>query len=254
MSLLSLDRHTLAYDHVVGSDVCVIFCAGFNSNRFGNKARALMIMCQEVGWEYICFDYSGHGESGGDFGDGSISVWLDDTLAIVDEVTMNKKVILVGSSMGGWLALLAALARPEKVCGLMLIACAADMTRFYPTRLKDIDPQKDAKSRTFYSVPNEYDDQQPYRVYENMILDGERWCLLDKDIQLSVPVRLIHGMQDDVVEWQRSQAVVEKLISENVVLHLVKGGDHRLSTDEDLRILRHFLLQLAEQIGPALLS
>lgn len=189
------------------------------------------------------FDYSGHGESGGDFADGCISNWLSDTLSIIDQVA-DTDVILVGSSMGGWIALLAALQRPERVRGLLLIACAADMTTEYAKRLDGVPPQLDEKRRTFYRVENEFDDQQPYSIYQNLIDDGASHLLLDGPIELDIPIRLVHGIKDDVVEWQRSAQVMACLRSQQVSLLTVESGDHRLSRQQDLESLCSVLLDL----------
>ena len=199
----------------------------------GNKASALRAFCLEHKLAFIRFDYSGHGGSGGEFGDGCISTWLADTLAIIDQLTTDE-VVIVGSSMGAWIALLASLARPNKVKGLLLLACAADMTRYYPKRLKGLSAKVDSKSRVFYSVPNQYDDQKPYSIYKHLIDDGELHYLTDGPIELDVPVRLIHGLDDEVVEWQRSKRVLDCLSSSDASLLTIDDGDHRLSTPSDL--------------------
>lgn len=244
---LHLGRYEIAYEFIQGDGPCVIFCPGFNSTMQGNKATEIRAFCLEQGLAFIRFDYRGHGESGGDFSDGCISNWLADTLAIIDKVATND-VILIGSSMGGWIALLAALHRPARVRGLLLIACAADMTKHYPKRLESLPAQLDAKSRVFYSVANEYDDQQPYSIYQNFIDDGLEHCLLDGAIDLHIPVRLIHGMKDNVVEWQRSEQVMACLSSQQVSLLVLKAGDHRLSSKEDLSAIRFLLLDLLSSV------
>lgn len=233
-------HYQLDYVAIEGQGPCVVFCGGFNSNKQGNKALALEAFCMEKGQAFIRFDYSGHGQSGGDFNAGNISQWLSDTLAIVDHAAKGN-VVLVGSSMGGWIALLAAQLRPTKVSGLLLIACAADMTKHYLQRINGLAPQNDSAGRAYYRVPNDDDDQQPYTIYQHMMVDGAKHTLLDRTIELTMPIRLIHGMQDTVVPWQRSQVIVQKLRSDNVSLHLVKAGDHRLSSDEDLALIAYLL-------------
>jgi pimeloyl-ACP methyl ester carboxylesterase len=237
---LPIDKHCLAYKKQPGDGPSVIFCPGFKSTMDGNKALALEEFCHDHGHEFIRFDYSGHGKSGGDFARGTISQWVQDTLAIIDQLAVHK-VVLVGSSMGGWIALLAALARPEKVCGLLLIACAADMTEFYPAKLSHLLPHTDDHGRAFYSVPNGFDDGQPYNIYQSMIDDGKQHCLLNSPINLLIPISLIHGVQDDVVPWQRSKKVAENLLSKQVVLKYQDKGDHRLSTEEDLQLIIQLL-------------
>jgi pimeloyl-ACP methyl ester carboxylesterase len=243
MTKLQLDDYELAYEAISGSGPCIVFCAGFNSTMQGNKARYIKAFCLQQGLPFVRFDYSGHGQSGGDFADGCISKWLADTLAVIDSLTIGQ-VIIVGSSMGAWIALLAALQRPERVTGLLLIACAADMTKTYQKRLKGLSAKKDEKSRVYYSVLNQYDDQQPYRIYQNLIDDGTAHFLLDQPINLDIDVRLIHGIQDEVVEWQRSEKVVKRLLSKRVSLLRVNSGDHRLSRPEDLDRIRNLLLEL----------
>lgn len=240
----SLGPRTIAYDHIKGASPCVIFCAGFNSNRQGNKALALQAFCIEQGLEFIRFDYTAHGDSGGDFAECSIATWLEDTLAIIDKVAESSQLVLVGSSMGGWLALCASMARQQKVVGLLLIACAADMTKYYPQRLAGLSIQKDEQGREYYAVPNEYDDQQPYRVYQHLIDHSAVHYVLDQDIELTIPVRLVHGVDDDVVPWQRSVQVLEKLCSNDATLQLIQRGDHRLSTEQNLAVIKQSLITL----------
>lgn len=240
---LQMDGYQLAYEATSGGGPCVIFCPGFNSTMRGNKASDLKAFCLEQGLSFVRFDYSGHGESGGDFADACITQWLADTVAIIDQITTGD-VILVGSSMGAWIALLAALKRHMRVTGLLLIACAADMTKAYTKRLEGLPLEVDDKSRAYYSVANQYDDQQPYSIYQKMIDDGASHFLLDGPIDLDIPIRLIHGLEDNVVEVQRSARVAELLTSNQVSLLNVESGDHRLSRSEDLSRIRSLLLEL----------
>jgi len=237
---LTRDDYVIAYSAITGKAPCVIFCGGFNSNMQGTKALALEKHCLSKKQAFIRFDYQGHGQSGGDFADGCISMWLADTLAIIDQLT-DTDVILIGSSMGGWLALLAALHRKDRVKGLLLLACAADMTKFYPERVANLATEQDKLGRTFYHVANEYDNQEPYKVYQQLIDDGQQHFLLHDTIELNIPIHLIHGQKDDVVPWQRSQQVLERLSSSDASLHLVKHGDHRLSSQADLALLKSLL-------------
>jgi pimeloyl-ACP methyl ester carboxylesterase len=245
---LQLDGRELAYEVTAvkgppGENPTIVFCPGFNSTMQGNKARDLNLFCLAQDWTFVRFDYSGHGDSGGDFADGSISKWLADTLAIIDKVTVGE-VVIVGSSMGGWIALLAALQRPKRVKGLLLIACAADMTKTYRQRLQGLPTQVDGKLRIYYSVENQYDDQQNYRLYQALIDDGASHYLLDAPIQLDIPVRLVHGLKDDVIEWQRSAQVMTCLLSTEVSLLKIESADHRLSSATDLLQIRSQLSAL----------
>jgi pimeloyl-ACP methyl ester carboxylesterase len=240
---LQMDGYQLAYEATSGRGPCVVFCPGFNSTMQGNKANDLNAFCLEQGLSFVRFDYSGHGESGGNFADACITQWLADTVAIIDQIATGK-VILVGSSMGAWIALLAALKRPKRVTGLLLVACAADMTKAYARRFEGLRLDVDDKSQAYYSVPNEYDDRQPYLIYQKMIDDGVSHFLLDGPIDLDIPVRLIHGLEDNVVEWQRSAQVAGLLMSDQVSLLKVEFGDHRLSRPADLRHIRSLLSEL----------
>ncbi len=251
--ILTRTSYPLAYDHVLpdvtgidGDSPCVVFCPGFNSTKQGAKALAIETLCRQNNIEFIRFDYGGHGESGGDFAQGSISAWLNDTLDVIERLPKSRQVMLVGSSMGGWIALLAAIAKPNIVGGLLLIACAADMTRYYPSRLKGLPTLSDERGRNYFSVPNEYGDQLPYRVYQHLIDDGGAHYLLDQPIDLTIPVRLIHGVDDDVVEWQRSERVLAQLTSKDATLQLIKNGDHRLSNP---RHIAHIQTALSDLIN-----
>ena len=148
--------------------------------------------------------------------------------------------------MGGWIALLAALQRPNRVKGLLLIACAADMTKYYQKRLDGVPTQTDESGRIFYRVANQYDDQQPYSIYQHLIDDGESYFVLNKPIDLNIPVRLIHGLEDDVIEWQRSSQVMACLSSEKTSLLTIESGDHRLSREEDIDAICELLLDLRQ--------
>lgn len=244
-TLLNQD-YRIAYHFSEGRFPCVIFCGGFHSNMQGTKALALERYCKAKGRAFIRFDYFAHGDSEGDFVDGRISTWLSDTLAVIDHIAKDDS-ILVGSSMGGWLALLAALQRPANVKALVLLACAVDMTQYYPQRVESLKQEIDEQGRTFYSVSNAYDDKEPYKIYDHFINDGKQHFLLDdqsKTIELDMPIHLIHGKLDDVIPWQRSQQVYDLLSPKNKSihhLHLVEHGSHRLSRQEDIELLTSIL-------------
>ena len=221
----------LCFDRHDGEGVCLIFCGGFNSNRQGNKALAFEALAKGLGIEYVRFDYRAHGETHGDFADCTITEWADNVIEVIDEIAQNKIVVLIGSSMGGWLSLIAARRRPDRVKALLLIACAADMTKFYPDRIGGLPSLSDHQGRLYFEVPNEYDDQQAYRIYQAMIDSGQMHYLLDSEIDFIGPVKLIHGTDDEVIPWQRSESVLRLITSKQASLTLIKGGDHRLSTE-----------------------
>lgn len=232
----SEDGHRIAYRRSLGSDPGVLFCAGFHSDMEGEKALTLEAWCRDTGRQFTRFDYFGHGESSGDIEKGRIGRWAADTLRVLDEVTNGPQVI-VGSSMGGWMMLLAALARPERVAALVGIASAPDFSRAMAERLRDMGAWDHLQRDGYFDMPSHYQGEQYYRIEQGFLEEAEAHCLLDDSIAVDVPVRLLHGQADADVPWQRSIALAEKLQSTGVEITLVKDGDHRLSRREDLRRL-----------------
>lgn len=236
------DGVALAYRRVAGRGPGVVFLGGFNSDMTGSKAGALAEWCAAEGRAFLRFDYSGHGASGGRFVDGSIGMWLEDALRCFDALTEGPQV-LVGSSMGGWLALLLALRRPGRVRGLVGVAAAPDFTaRVLEALLPDV---KAVLER--YGVwlrPSQYGE--PYPITRHLLEEGAQHLLLRAPIPLRIPVRLLHGQRDADVPWQLALGIAEKLESEDVQVRLVKDGDHRLSTPRDLALLRATVLELLD--------
>jgi pimeloyl-ACP methyl ester carboxylesterase len=208
----------------------------------GTKALFLDEYCRRNGRAFVRFDYFAHGQSSGDFADGTISRWRDDAVAVIDSLTEGPQ-ILIGSSMGGWIMVLAALARPERVAALVGIAAAPDFTTdLLPHRLTD------AQRRELYEagqivLPSDY-DPAGYLYTRALVEDGDRNLVLRGPIALSCPTRLLHGMADEPVPWQQSLRLAERLSSSDVTLTLIKDGDHRLSRDEDLARLARVLDEL----------
>lgn len=222
-----------------------VWLSGFKSDMSGGKAMALEAWAKAQGGGALLFDYSGHGQSGGRFEDGTISAWREDALAAIDAQTTGP-LVLVGSSMGGWMALLAALARPERVKGLVLIAPAPDFTEklmwpeFTPAQ------QAEIMDEGFTLRPSGYGD--PYPITRALIEDGRQWSLLDKDIPFAGPVRILQGMQDADVPWGHALALTTALTADDLVLTLIKDGDHRLSRDEDIARLLAVCGEVAERV------
>ncbi len=233
----SLDRGDgvqLAYRRIAGRTPGVVFLGGFNSDMTGSKAEDLAAFCAEQGRAFLRFDYSGHGASGGEFAQGTIGRWLEDATLLLDRLSAGP-VVLVGSSMGGWIALLLALRRPQRVAGLVGIAAAPDFT----TRIEAaLSPEARAEmERTgVWLRPSQYG--APYPIARALLEDGRHHLLLDKPIPLEIPVRLLHGQQDPDVPWQHSLTIAERIAGSDVQVRLVKDGDHRLSTPRDLALLR----------------
>ncbi len=233
----------LAYRLVSGKDSLptVIFCGGFRSDMEGTKAAFLHDACADRGQSYIRFDYRGHGASGGDFKDGTIGLWLEDTLAIIDNLTSGK-IILVGSSMGGWISLRAGILRKDHVVGLVGLAAAPDFTREIRDMMSEKQKKEIDETGVCY-VPNDYSD--PYAITLKLLEEGENHILLDGEIPIDCPVRLIQGMKDTDVAWQTAHRVFNALRTTDKKVYLREGGDHRLSTPDDLALLDRLILELS---------
>jgi pimeloyl-ACP methyl ester carboxylesterase len=238
------DGATIGYRTVSGAAPGIVFLPGFRSDMNGTKALFLEHYCRRRERAYVRFDYFAHGQSSGDFAQGTIGRWADDAIAVIDSLTAGPQ-ILVGSSMGGWIMLLAALARRERIAALIGIAAAPDVTaELLPQRLSAA--QREALNREGRVVlPSEY-DPAGYLYTKALIEDGNRHLLLDRPIPLDVPVRLLHGLADASVPWRLSRKLAERLTSADVALTLVKGGDHRLSSPADLTRLAQTLDALIE--------
>ena len=246
------DGHTIAYRAAPGKRPGVVFVGGFSSDMSGTKATALDGFCRADGRAYARFDYLGHGASSGAFVDGTIGRWAADTIAVIDAATEGPQV-LVGSSMGGWLMVLAALARPERVCGLVGVAAAPDFTEDLWREAFD-DAQREALMRDgVVEQPSDHGDD-PTPITRALIEDGREHLLMGAPIPLSCPVRLIHGMADADVPWRTSLALAEKLASDDVEVTLIKDGGHRLSDPAALARLWRAVAEvcrLASQPPPA---
>ncbi len=234
-------RPRLAYRSQPGRGPTVVFLPGFNSDMTGDKAGHLAAWCAAHGQAYLRFDYSGHGASGGAFSDGTIGLWRDDALAVIDALTSGR-LLLVGSSMGGWIALLAALARPARMAGLIGIAAAPDFTE--ALIWNSLPPAAKAAflADGGMDVPSLYGP--PVRITRGLIEDGRTHLLLDSPIPLECPVRLLHGQQDMDVPWERSLTLAERLAGSDVRTILIKDAGHRLSRPRDLRVLDDVLGEL----------
>lgn len=245
MHLARQDGARLAYHHSPGNTPGILFCPGFNSNMQGGKALALEAWCRGENIQFTRFDYFGHGESEGVFEEGTIGRWRDDTVAILDEITSGPQLI-VGSSMGGWIMLLAALSRPNRVAGLVGVAAAPDFTRRMREQRLDEKQQRQLQGTGYCDMPNDYDE--PYRISRQLLEEGDDHLLLDGYIDIDVPVRLIHGQGDEDVPWEISLTIARQLRINDVEVQLVKGGDHRLSGESDLQRLVATVSHLRDQL------
>lgn len=238
------DGATIAYRRLDGKKPGIVFLGGFRSDMTGTKAAALEAACREEGRAFVRFDYFGHGESSGDFLDGTIGRWRDDAIAVIDSLTEGRQ-ILIGSSMGGWIMLLAALARPQRVAGILGIAAAPDFTEDLMWARYDMATRTTLAEKGVLYEPTEYDGA-PYPVTYQLIEEGRRHLLLRRPIAIHCPIRLLHGRRDADVPWMTTARIAEKVLSEDIKVLLVKDGDHRLSRDEDLTRLWTIAQELCE--------
>ncbi|NKD55290.1 MULTISPECIES: alpha/beta fold hydrolase [unclassified Haematospirillum] len=223
----------------------VVFLHGLMSDMEGDKALYMEQRCRMQGRAFIRFDQMGHGASSGRFDEGTIGAWVEDTLAVLDTLTEGPQ-ILVGSSMGGWLMLLAARARPQRVAGLVGIAAAPDFTEdivlpgLSPTQRQDVE----TRGRT--EIPCPY-LEQPYVFTKAFFEDGRQNLVLRTPLPFDGPVCLLHGQQDDSVPWETSVRLAEHLHSASVECILIKSAEHRLSRPQDLACLGRALDSVLEQ-------
>lgn len=228
----------IAYRRRRGTAPGIVWLGGFRSDMLATKADALDAWAREKGRAFVRFDYSGHGESDGRFEDGTISRWLEDALAILAATTEGPQ-ILVGSSMGGWLALLAArqlATAGTPLAGLVLVAPAVDFTERLMWDGFDAAQRRAIEEEGVYLRPSEY-APEPVPITRALIEDGRRHLMLDGAIRTGAPVHILQGMQDRDVPWRHAMTLVEHLAVDPVVVTLIKQGDHRLSRHEDIERL-----------------
>jgi pimeloyl-ACP methyl ester carboxylesterase len=216
----------------------LFWLGGFNSDMKGTKALALDTWAAEHGRACVRFDYSGHGESGGQFVDGTISRWLEDSIAVFEHFCRGPQVV-IGSSMGGWMALLLAreLVRRQKnemLAGLVLIAPAPDFTEELMWKAFSPEIRAEIESKGVWMRPSEYGDGSPYPITRALIEDGRHHLLLGSSIEVGCPVRILQGAQDPDVPWQHAFRLVHRLPADDVVLTMIQDGDHRLSRPQDI--------------------
>jgi pimeloyl-ACP methyl ester carboxylesterase len=241
------DGTRIAYHRCQGKAPCVVFLPGFRSDMAGDKATTLESFCAGRGQAFLRFDYTGHGASSGDFTDGTIGRWTSDAVETIEELT-SESLVLVGSSMGGWIMLLAALALKPRISGLVGIAAAPDFTEeLIWAGLDEAGRAKLAADGVIYQ-PSEY-DPVPTPITMKLIEEGRKHLLLGGPIALHCPVRLIHGKKDPDVPWQTAQRITDALTSADVETILVEDGDHRLSEPHDLERMTKVLAALLDQLA-----
>lgn len=225
------DGARIAWRRVDGAGPTVVWLGGFRSDMAGTKAQALADWALATGRAYVRFDYFGHGESSGDFAEGTITRWREDALAVLTELARDE-VVLVGSSMGGWISCLAAPAMGERLKALVLIAPAPDFTE------KLMAPEMTAADRAemaetgVWLRPSDYGD--PYPITRELLEDGARWSILPGPVNVEAPVRILQGGADPDVPWRHALELAQAMRSQDVVFTLIKDGDHRLSRPQDI--------------------
>ncbi len=227
------DGETLAFKRVEGAGPTVVWIGGFRSDMEGTKALALDAAARERGWSYIRYDHFAHGRSSGDWRQATIGRWREDAIALID--CLEGPVIQVGSSMGGWVALLAALARAERMAGLVLVNPAQDFTeRLMWPSLADHVRQAILRDGEATIVEEGLGE---YILTRTMFEEARNWLLLDGPIPIPAPVHVLQGRADETVPWSHAVSLAERLTGGDVRLDLIEGGDHRLSTPRDLERL-----------------
>ncbi|MBV9860617.1 MAG: alpha/beta hydrolase [Alphaproteobacteria bacterium] len=238
-NLARLDGATIAYHRLPGRLPGIVFLGGFRSDMTGTKPLFLEEYCRENGRAFLRFDYFGHGQSSGEFVAGTIGRWAEDAIAAIDSLTQGSQ-ILVGSSMGGWIMVLAALARPQRIAGLVGIAAAPDFTEDLVWPRLDQAQRRQCEAMGQVVLPSDY-EPAGYCYSRALFEDGRRHLVMRDRIPLDCPVRLLHGMRDEAVPWQTSLHLAERLTGGDVWVTLVKDGDHRLSREQDLARLAQTL-------------
>ena len=240
VSFLTLPDRKLAFQQQLGdarlnSQKPVLFLSGYASDMMGTKASFLAEKCKAAGRGFLRFDYRGHGQSSGEFVDGTIGAWFEDALAVFDQLTEGPQV-LVGSSMGGWIALLLARARPERVAGLVGLSAAPDFTEeLVVPNLTFEQKEQLAREGLFYeeTVP----PYPPVPITRRLIEEARGHLVMKASLKLEMPAHLIHGQKDAEVPWQLALKLAECLTSPSVRITLIKDGSHRLSRPEDLELV-----------------
>jgi len=240
------DSEYIAYQRVEGGPPGVVFLCGHGSDMEGTKALEVEAWAKATGRSCLRFDYRGHGLSSGEFLDGNISSWTQDCLAAFDALTEGPQIV-IGSSLGGWLMLNLALARPDRVAGLIGIAAAPDFTEDLLWAAFDADQRRDIEADGVIALPNPYSDE-PVRYPWHLITDGRKNLRLRGPLEITAPVHLLHGMQDEEVPWQTATRTAECLGSAHVELSLVKAAGHRFSEPDQLALLRQTLDGMLDRV------
>lgn len=233
-----LSKRTITVRARPGSGPGLFWLGGFNSDMRGTKALALDEWAKQKGRACVRFDYSGHGESGGDFAHGTIGRWLEESLAVFERFCAGPQIV-IGSSMGGWMALLLAReirkrAGKASVTGLVLIAPAPDFTEELMWKGFPPEVKREIETNGVWLRPSPYGTGSPYPITRNLIEEGRNHLLLGSMIDVGCPVHILQGAKDPDVPWQHAFALTHRLPADDVVLTMIQDGDHRLSRPQDI--------------------
>jgi pimeloyl-ACP methyl ester carboxylesterase len=240
--LVRADGVDLAWKRLPGRGPTIVFLPGFRSDMEGAKALHLAGFAAARGQAMLRLDYSGHGASGGRFEDGTIGLWTEDARQLIDGLTEGP-LLLVGSSMGGWIGLNLALARPDRIAGYIGIAAAPDFTETLIWETMPAPARQALIEKGVIHAPSEYGEPLP--ITRALIEDGRRHLRLGAAIPLHCPIRLLQGQRDPDVPWRTALTLAERAESDDVQVILIKDGDHRLSRDSDLAVLDDVVLRLS---------
>ncbi|XP_060013007.1 palmitoyl-protein thioesterase ABHD10, mitochondrial-like [Lagenorhynchus albirostris] len=240
------DLPNLAHKRLKGKSPGIIFIPGY-INMNGTKALAIEEFCKSLGHACISFDYSGVGNSDGNLEECTVGKWRKDVLSIIDDLAEGPQ-ILAGSSLGGWLMLHAAIARPQKVVALIGIATAVDglVTQFNQL---PVEAKKEIEMKGVWSMPSKYSEGGVYRIQYSVIKEAEHHCLLHSPIPVNCPIRLLHGMKDDIVSWHTSMQVADRVVSTDVDVFLRKNSDHRMKEKADIQLLVYTVDDLIDKLS-----
>lgn len=239
-------QHPLAYRQHAGKTPGILFCGGFRSDMNSSKAAALLDWCRTHDVTFTRFDYYAHGETGGDFAEFTIGQAIHDATAILDQATTGDQIV-VGSSMGAWIALAVALERRDRVRGLITIAAAPDFTEKLMFAQMTPDQRRALDDEGEVWVPSDYGSDYP--ITRHFIHEARQHLMLDDIIGLDIPIHLFHGQEDPDVPWETTLQLAAKLMSDDVLTTLIKDGDHRLSRPQDLALLMEAVARIRATVA-----
>jgi pimeloyl-ACP methyl ester carboxylesterase len=239
-----INGERVAYLKTEGGGPGILWLGGFHSDMNGTKAQAVAAWAARTGRASLRFDYFGHGRSSGNFRNGTISAWRNDALAVLDTVAKGPQ-ILVASSMGGWIAMLLAHQRPKRIAGMLLIAPAPDFTEDLMWAKMPPEIRRQIMEEGSWLRPSEY--EEPYPITRELIEDGRHNLVLDRPLDLPVPVRILHGMADRDVPWEQGFKLMD-VLTQDTTFTAVKGADHRMSSPANLKLIEQALERLIEDV------